>query len=613
MQRYFMVEYMSEKKFESPFPDIAVESKKMTALSVFFKAWVWALAIIGGLFVLVVLAVLSTMRQDIYSSFEMPGKAVLVIDGDAAYPEMNNGDLWAELSGEKGIAFADLISAVNKAADDERVQALVLTISSPQMGLAQIQELRDAVKDFRKKGKVAYVYSNGFGSVGGGTAAYYLATAGDKIVMMPNTEIGATGVALEVPFFKKLLDKIGVKPEFYTRYEYKTAMASLTEGKFSKPFKEEMRKIGQSVFDDIVKGIADERKMSAQKVIKMVNQAPLSAEEGLKEGWIDEIEYLKDFEEMLKARYAAESVDVKDYATLQDGAKAKGKIAVLTLEGMITEESGGASSWDGEVAINAQNVRDELDSIAADTEVKALVLRINSPGGSYVASHEIWHELESFKADTKLSVVVSMGNYAASGGYFLAIAGDRIFAEPLTITGSVGVLGGKFVLKDLWRKLDVNWESLQWGDNASLLSSNTGFNKSEKAAFEKSLDRIYRDFTAKVIKARSLDLKKADSLFRGRVWLGSQAVENGLADEIGGLDKAIQYAKNESGLKDENLMTVYYPQPLSWQQQFEQLLGGSANISVNKVAKGLGLDDESIKILCSLKYETVLLPFTIRY
>ena len=139
------------------------------------------------------------------------------------------------------------------------------------------------------------------------------------------------------------------------------------------------------------------------------------------------------------------------------------------------------------------------------------------------------------------------------------------------------------------------------------------FFKSEKAAFEKSLDRIYRDFTAKVIKARSLDLKKADSLFRGRVWLGSQAVENGLADEIGGLDKAIQYAKNESGLKDENLMTVYYPQPLSWQQQFEQLLGGSTNISVNKVAKGLGLDDESIKILCSLKYETVLLPFTIRY
>ena len=608
-----MVKKMSEKKFESPFPDIAVESKKMAVLSLFLKAWVWALAIIGGLFVLAVLGVMATMRQDIYSTFEMPDKAVLVIDGDAYYPEINNNDLWRELSGGKGIAFADLIEAINNAADDERVEALVMKLGIPQMGLAQIQELREAIRGFSQKGKPAYVYSNGFGSVGGGTAAYYLATAFDKIVMMPKAEIGATGVAVEVPFLKKLLGKIGVKPEFYARYEYKTAMASFVDGKFSRPFREEMKKLGQSVFDEIVGGIAQERKVSVQSVVKMINQAPLSAEEGLEKGWIDEVKYQRDFEKLLGERHQAENVNIENYVAMQKSAKAGGKIAVLVLEGMISEDSGDDPVWNGESGINPERVRTELDDIAADPDVKALVVRINSAGGSYTASHEIWHELESFKAETKLPVVVSMGNYAASGGYFLAIAGERIFAEPLSVTGSVGVLGGKFVLEDLWRKLEVNWESLQWGNNAALLSSNRGFNKSEKAAFERSLDRIYQDFTTKVIKARNLDLKKADVLFRGRVWLGNQAVKNGLIDEIGGLDKAIQYAKTKAGLEGENVMTVYYPQPLSWQQQFELMLGGGAGVWVNKAVKSLGLDNDSVRILRSLRYEAVLVPFTIKY
>ncbi len=613
MQRYFMVKKMAEKKFETPFPDIAVEPKKMTALTMFGKAWVWALAVIGGLFVLVVLGVLASMRQDMSFTWEMPDKAILLIDADDSYSEVNAGDLWAELSGEGGIAFAELINAVNKAADDERVQALVMKISTSQLGLAQVQELRDTVKKFRQKGKPAYVYSNGLGSLGGGTSAYYLATAFGHIVMMPNTEIGITGVALEVPFFKKLLDKIGVKPEFYTRYEYKTAMASLTEGKFSKPFKDEMSKLGQNIFDDMVSGIALERKLTAKSVREMINQAPLSAEEGLEKGLIDEIKYQAEFENTLQDKYDAEVVDVKDYAWSLKENKAKNKIAVLVLEGVITEGDSNTSPWEGEVSIGADTIRQELNSIAKDDSVKALVLRVNSPGGSYVASHEIWHEVKNFSHNTKMPVVVSMGDYAASGGYFLAIAGDRIFAEPLTITGSVGVLGGKFVLAELWRKLDVKWESLKWGDNAALLSSNNSFSKSESVAFNKSLDRIYKDFTAKVIEARKLDAKKADSLFRGRVWLGSQAQKNGLVDEIGGLDKALQYAKNKAGLQNEQTMTVYYPRPLSWQEQLEQMLGGGANISVNKVAKGLGLDAESIKILLRLKYETVLLPFTIRY
>ena len=263
---------------------------------------------------------------------------------------------------------------------------------------------------------------------------------------------------------------------------------------------------------------------------------------------------------------------------------------------------------------------DKEDKSAADFDraikeavrsgARKLLLRINSPGGSYTASAEIWNALSRLKEKRKLPIVVSMGDYAASGGYFIALPGDKILAEASTVTGSIGVLGGKMVLAGLWDKLEINWGEVKFGDNAGILSANHKFSEREKEVFNRSLDNVYRDFTAKVAAARNISPEKMDKLARGRVWTGIQAVENGLADEIGGIDRAVAYAKQLGGIPPKSRFGIaYYPKAKTLQEKIAELVGGGPKISVNKVINQMGLDIESVNVLKRLQYETVLPPF----
>ena len=203
-----------------------------------------------------------------------------------------------------------------------------------------------------------------------------------------------------------------------------------------------------------------------------------------------------------------------------------------------------------------------------------------------------------------------MGDYAASGGYFIALPGDKILAEASTVTGSIGVLGGKMVLAGLWDKLEINWGEVKFGDNAGILSANHKFSEREKEVFNRSLDNVYRDFTAKVAAARNISPEKMDKLARGRVWTGIQAVENGLADEIGGIDRAVAYAKQLGGIPPKSRFGIaYYPKAKTLQEKIAELVGGGPKISVNKVINQMGLDIESVNMLKRLQYETVLPPF----
>lgn len=604
---------MSEKL--TPFPKDTAKRKKKLAVRILIKSLVYAFAIFGILFILLLLVILGLLRQEPGRATTIPRQTVLKINFDEAYREVRSDNLLTEISEVSPLSFYDLVKAINLAAIDDRVKVLVGRVGNSPLGLAQIQELRQAVATFRSKGKKAYIFSAGFGSFGGGTSEYYLASAFDEIWMQPNTDLGLTGIAMEVPFFRKLLDKVGIKPEFYARHEYKNAMASVLDERMSEPFRQEMLRLGGMILAQTVSDISAARGLSEEDVNRLINRAPLFAAEALEAKLIDRIGYEPELFDEIQKTVSGEVVEISDYASvIRDGRKGLPKVAVLVADGVINEGKSIDNPLQGEATVGAATVTEQLNEIARDKNVKALLLRVNSPGGSYAASNEIWYALNKLKKERQMPVVVSMGNYAASGGYFIALPGDKIIAEPSTITGSIGVLGGKMVLNGLWQKLDINWEALRFGNNAGILSMNTGFSESEKDIFNKSLGNVYEDFTLKVSQARKIDAAKMDELARGRIWTGSGALKNGLIDDIGGFNKALGIAKELAGIKQEDKFTIaYYPKQKTLQEKISEVLGTAPMVAAKKVKADLGLDIESLTVLKRMQYDAVLLPFVMKY
>lgn len=602
-------------KFEVPFPTLNKNKKKALATKILLKSIIYSFAIFGLLFIVLLFIVLGMLRQDAGVTKSIPNKAIVVIDFNQPYPETRNDDLFSELTEVQPVSFYDLIKSINLAAIDPRVKAIIGNVSISGLGLAQIQDLRDSITTFRSMGKKAYLYSTGMGSFGRGTKEYYLATAFDEIWMQPNTEVGITGVGIEVPFVKGLLDKIGISPEFYARHEYKNAVASLLSKEFSPQFKSEMEKLGGGIFETMVSDIAKAREISAEEFKTAVNEAPLFADVALSKKLIDKVAYKPELIEMVMDETSAEMIDIIDYSLhIKDGEQDNPTVALLVIDGMINEGKSASNPFQGEAIAGSETIVEQLDAIGRDKNVKALILRINSPGGSYTASNEIWYAINQMKSKKKIPVIVSMADYAASGGYFIALAGDHLIAEPSTITGSIGVLGGKMVLADLWKKLDVNWGEIKFGNNAGILSANHNFSEEEKQIFNRSLDNIYQDFTSKVATARNINPGKLDEIARGRIWLGEGALKVGLIDALGGTNEAITKAKELAGIAPKSRFNItYYPKRKTFQEKLSQMLSGGPKISVNKVVNDLGFEINDINMLKRLEYNTVLPPFKISY
>ena len=413
-----------------------------------------------------------------------------------------------------------------------------------------------------------------------------------------------------MPFLKGLLDKIGVTAEFYARHEYKNAAASLLYSGFTAPYKKETEQVGRSLFEQIVDDISSDRGIDKKRLCKLIDKAPVFAEDGLNEKLIDKIAYRPELIEQALDEALGQMIDMYDYASsIAEGGKRLPLVAFVTLDGTIDSGKSQSNPLRGDNVTGAETFIQQLDEIAMNKDVRAVVLRINSPGGSYSASNEIWNALVQLRNKSDLPIVVSMGDYAASGGYFVALAGDMLLAEPSTITGSIGVLGGKVVFSGLWDKLKVNWGEMKFGANSGILSVNHKFSAAERAVFNKSLDNVYHDFTTKVAEARNIAPDKMDKLARGRIWTGKQAVENGLVDELGGISQAVAWAKKLSGLPPQSRFgIIYYPKAKTFQEKIAELVGGGAKISVNKAVKQMGLDIESVNMLQRLQYETVLPP-----
>ena len=462
----------------------------------------------------------------------------------------------------------ELVAALRKGARDDAVAGVVAHLGGQRLSLAQVQDLREAVADFRTSGKPAVAWTESFGEGGSGTVAYYLATAFDEIWVQPSGDVGITGVSVQAVFIRGALDKAGVIPQLGKRREYKTAADTFTEKEMTAPAREMASRLAESAYEQIVEGIAVRRRLDTARVRELVDSAPLHAQAGLDAGLVDMLGYRSNvYDELQKqlgydSRLLAERYIRRGPRTLQDVRKTlpwpqKPLVAVVRVSGGITVGRNSSSPLGGPGS-GSDTVGAALRAVAENDKVKAVVLRVDSPGGSYVASDAIRNEVLRLRS-TGRPVIASMGSVAASGGYFVAMPADVIVAQPGTITGSIGVLTGKGVVRDALARIGISQEAVSEGTNARMYSAQEEFTDEQWARLEETLDRIYKDFVAKAAQDRGLPEEELEALARGRVWTGADAHARKLVDELGGFQHALTLACNRAGLDRDEIGLANVP------------------------------------------------------
>jgi len=495
--------------------------------------------------------------------------SVLALKVSGPLPDYVPDDPFNRIFATPPQSLSSLLTQFRKAKTDKRIRAIILDIDASETGWAKAEELRGAIEDFRASGKPVYAYMEmGFNK------DYYVAAACDKIYMPPPGELFVTGLAADVMFFRGTLDKLGIYPDIYQIGKYKNAGDTFTQ----KQMTDAHREVINSVLDDLhsrqIDAIAKGRGKSSDDVKKLIDNAPYNARQAKDAGLIDGAMYREELEKEIKKGlgYADKDdlrlVKASDYRKISQeslGLNKGEKIAVVYAAGDIMSGSSQFGS-DGQEVIGSESLVRVLNEVRDDKTIKAVVLRIDSPGGEGLASDIIWRGIESLKA--KKPVVVSMSDVAASGGYYIACNANKVVAQPSTITGSIGVVGGKPVVKGFYDWIGVTNEYVLRGTNAGIFRESEKFTDSERAKFQEFLKTTYDDFTAKVAKGRSKDQVYVDSIGQGRVWTGRQGKENGLVDEYGGLDKAIAIAKQLANIPaDKGVQRVIRPIPPTFLQR----------------------------------------------
>jgi len=538
------------------------------------KVLVRILAVIGGLVifgVVVGLLVVALMRA---GKGGIPSKTILEVNLEQGIIEDLPDDPFAAFTLKDVPTLRGIVEALEKARDDDRVVGLVARVGTAPLGMAQIQELRNAVIAFRAKKKPAVAYAETFGEFGPGGGAYYLATAFDEIWLQPSGDIGLTGVILESPFVRGTLDKLGFKPRMDHRYEYKNAMNFYTDKKYDPHHREAMEKLMRSWFSQLVKGISEGRHLTPQQVESLADRGPFLGKEAQDAGLVDGMAYRDEVYARVKKKMGpgASFLYLDPYLKRAGRPHASDKtIALIYGVGAVSRGEGGYSPFSGEDVMGADRVTAAFRQAVKDPAVKAIIFRVESPGGSYVASDSIWRETVRAKKAGK-PVVVTMGNLAGSGGYFVAMSADKIVAQPGTITASIGVLGGKFLSSEFWEKLGLSWDEVHSSANSTYWTGTHDYSEAEWARFQAWLDRVYEDFTGKVAEGRKLPKEKVLQIAKGRIWTGEDAKELGLIDELGGFPEALRLAKEAANIpaKDEVNVKIYPAKKSPFQALFEE-------------------------------------------
>jgi len=522
-----------------------------------------------GTFTAVVVVALIVFALQAGEREPLPEKVVLVVDLARGVSEGRAKDLPLGLGGKEGPPLRVVVDAIARGAQDDRVEGLVLDIGSARMSVAHVQALRRAVSMFRQSGKFAYAFAEDLGGLGNGTLAYYLASAAEKISLQPSGTVGLIGLAIEAPFFGETLDKLDVARRVQQRHEYKGAGEMFVRRGFSDEARRSLKTLIESWMTDITDAVAEARNLTPAEVRRLTDTGPLLAQEALDSGLIDDLHYRDEFEERLEARVgaSAEIVRIDLYHKFMPPPSPEATaVAVITGAGAIVPGRGKPSLFGQRRKFHADNVAEAIRDAAEDASIAGIVLRIDSPGGSYGASDTVWRAVHVAREAGK-PVVASLGPAAASGGYFVAMAADKIVAESGTVTGSIGVLTLKFTTKALWQKLGVDWDRVASNPRATLPSQVEDYPPGGAERMSTILDAIYADFAGKAAKARGLTAQQIDAVARGRVWSGKDARAVGLVDQIGGMDTALATMRDLLGLPaDASLRLVDLPKPSKVEQ-----------------------------------------------
>ena len=491
------------------------------------------------------------------------------------------------------VSLKDAISAIDLAAKDERVKVVVGHFRENSVSMAAAQELRDAVHRFREQDKASYAFATSFGEFGAADKAYYLASSFDNIWLQPMGLVGITGLAAQSPFIRGALDKIGAKADFVHREEYKSAMDMLTENDFTDANAEMLNSILDDLNMQMVGDIAQERGLEPIGLMRLIDVAPINASTAYKEKLVTHIGYADELEDLLGMQFGekAEAVNAQDYLDMRraelfsklNKSDNKPAVAYIHATGEISQTSGGPAKND---LIAADKTVEAIQAAMDDEDVEAILLRIDSPGGSAVASETIRRAVEKAQ-DMGLPVIVSMGEVAASGGYWIAAQADVIIADPATLTGSIGVIAGKVTATpELWDKLGIHWGMITRGENAGLWTATEPFTDAQRSKVDELVGETYAEFKKQVAQGRGLSDEQVAAIAKGRVWTGNQALNLGLVDELGGLSDALNYTKSLLGVAEDD--TVYlkpFPEPENFAKRFVKMLEGfgGMGVSINRL------------------------------
>jgi protease IV len=497
----------------------------------------------------------------------VPQRTVLELDLSTPLLEQRPEGPFAGIVFDKRMRLRDVVEALHAAAADKKVVGLVARVNPQGIGIAGIEELRDAVAAFRASGKPTIAWTDTFGEATPANGAYYLATAFDQIYIQPSGDVGLTGLELTSLFLRGTLDKVGVQPQFAQRHEFKNAANTFTDTAFTPAHRESMDALAGSIFDHMVAEIAKARKVSVEQLRAAIDSGPLLGDEALKAKLVDGLLYRDEVygrvERLRGTAGKAQLLYLRKYWERIQRPWSRGDktIALVYGVGDVMRGKSDSDALTGTVIMGSDTVAAALRAAAEAPDVVAIVLRVDSPGGSYVASDTIWREVMRAKRRGK-PVIASFGDVAASGGYFVAMGADKIVAHPGTITGSIGVYGGKMVTRDLWGKLGITFDSVQRGAHADMWSGLEPMDDGEWAKFNGWLDRVYADFTKKAADGRHMSLARLQELAKGRVWSGVDAKKRGLVDELGGYETALRLAKQAAHLAPDAQVEVReYPRP----------------------------------------------------
>jgi protease-4 len=519
----------------------------------------------------------------------VPRSATLTIRLGSELAEVPPDDVFSYLGATRTPTVRAIVDNLRKASVDDRIHAVMLKtggFTTPYWG--KIQEIRNAILEFKESGKPVYAYLEFAGD-----RDYYLASAADQVFLMPSSSVDLTGIATYELFLRGTLDKIGAYADLRHVGAYKTAVNQFTETGFTDTHREMSESLNHDLFDQIVRGVAEGRNKSEDEVRAIIDRGPLLAADAFEVGLVDHLAYEDQVEEVLRTgEEESELADTRDVSgrdyervSLSSLGLNRGpRIALIYVAGTIMNGQSRYDPVNGPV-VGSDTLIEYIRRATRDDSIRAVVVRIDSPGGSATASDAVWHELQAAKTDNQdRPIVASMSDLAASGGYYIAMGADAIVAQPSTLTGSIGIFGGKFVTGGVYERLGANIGTTSVGAYAEMNSPARPYNEAEGQKLQDYLQAFYDDFVEKAAASRQTTPGQIDRVAQGRVWTGRQALENGLVDELGGLDVALALAKERAGIDSERevQLVVYPPRRNLYEVLSDQLARGGAETAISR-------------------------------